>query len=204
MTESVTLSYTVMQIPTPTENVQHVSKKSHLICNFQVIDIFRYSADLLHPMLAVGNLPLQLLACLPRLFELSLIQVATATSSRQVLLQLSDGNSHLLQLSMIFLHKDRRNPLIKEERRGEERRGEDRRGEERRGEERRGAIALHTQKKITSAQEIFIITKMRVLPTYKSTYPSLQKLEKKSLFLNSDYLSALYPGNMTIFVCISH
>lgn len=59
--------------------------------------------DLLDPVLVVCSLPLQLLASLPRLFQLGLVQVATATSSRQVLLQLPDGHSHLLQLRVVFL-----------------------------------------------------------------------------------------------------
>ena len=85
--------------------------------SLRIINPFSYSVDLLHPMLVVGSLPLQLLAALPRLFQLGLVQVAAATSSRQVLLQLSDGDPHLLQLGMIFLHKDHRKP---QDKRGEE------------------------------------------------------------------------------------
>lgn len=59
--------------------------------------------DLLDPVLVVCGLPLQLLASLPRLFQLSLVQVAAATGSRQVLLQLPDGHPHLHQLRVVFL-----------------------------------------------------------------------------------------------------
>lgn len=66
------------------------------------------SADLLNPVLVLCSFPLQFFAGLAGLFQFCLIKVATATGSRQVLLQLSNGNSHLLQLGMIFLHTGKR------------------------------------------------------------------------------------------------
>lgn len=64
--------------------------------------------NLLHPLLIVSCLPLQLLARLTGLLQLRLVQVATATGCRQVLLQLSDGHAHLLQLGMVLLQRDAR------------------------------------------------------------------------------------------------
>lgn len=103
-------------------NMHSICQINHNV-TFRIINSFSYSVDLLHPMLVVASLPLQFLAVLPRLFQLSLVQVAAATGSRQVLLQLSDGNPHLLKLGMVFLHKDHRNPQIREEMRGGEWRG---------------------------------------------------------------------------------
>ena len=62
---------------------------------------------LLHPLLVVGRLPLQLITALPGLLQLRLVQVATATGGRQVLLQLSDGHAHFLQLGMVLLQRER-------------------------------------------------------------------------------------------------
>lgn len=63
----------------------------------------QFQFDLLYPVLVVCSLPLQVLAGLPRLLQLSLVQVATAASSRQILLQLPDGYPHLLQLCVVLL-----------------------------------------------------------------------------------------------------
>lgn len=58
---------------------------------------------LLDPLLVFGRFPLQLLAGLSWLSQLGLIEVAAAAGGRQILLQLSDGHLHLLQLSVILL-----------------------------------------------------------------------------------------------------
>lgn len=66
------------------------------------------SVDLLHPVLIICRFSFQFLAGLTRIFQLSLVQVTATSSGRQVLLQLPDGHSHLLQLSMVFLKRQKR------------------------------------------------------------------------------------------------
>ena len=58
---------------------------------------------LLDPLLVLHGLPLQVLAGLPGVPELRLVEVAAAPGRRQVLLQLPDGDLHLLQLGMVLL-----------------------------------------------------------------------------------------------------
>ena len=61
------------------------------------------AAYLLDSLLVFYSLPFQVLAGLPGISELRLIQVAAAAGSGQVFLQLPDGLFQLLQLSMVLL-----------------------------------------------------------------------------------------------------
>lgn len=58
---------------------------------------------LLDPLLVFHSFPFEVLTRLPGLSQFSLVEVAAASGSRQVFLQLPDAHLHLLQLSMVLL-----------------------------------------------------------------------------------------------------
>ena len=72
----------------------HYMRYKHVWCETYLLD----------PLLVLHSFPLEVLTCLPGVSEFRFVEVAAAPGSGEVLLQLPDGDLHLLQLSMVLLH----------------------------------------------------------------------------------------------------